>query len=112
MIIASGRRRPDCPLVPGLVWRPRVPGRRTELAAGVGLGERQLRRRCEDAVGYGPKTLERVLRFQRFRSLASRGAASLAELALLAGYADQPHLTREYRRLAGGTPGGDRRWPE
>ena len=39
---------------------------------GLGVSERQLRRRFADAVGYGPKTLARVLRFQRFLELASR----------------------------------------
>jgi AraC-like DNA-binding protein len=58
-----------------------------------------------DALGYGPKTLERILRFQRFRALAARRPyLGLAELAAVAGYADQSHLTRECRRLAGGTP--------
>ena len=69
------------------------------------MSERQLRRRCEVAIGYGPKTLDRVLRFQRFRCLRDRRAASLAQLAFESGYADQAHLTREYLRLAGTTPG-------
>jgi AraC-like DNA-binding protein len=76
-------------------------------AAGldVGLGARQLRRRFADAVGYGPKTLERVLRFQRFLVLANAGdGAPLAQLAFAAGYADQAHLTRECTRLAGLPP--------
>lgn len=73
--------------------------------AALGIGERQLRRRFADAVGYGPKTLERVLRFQRFLTLAAREAApDLARLALEAGYADQAHLTRECTRLAGLPP--------
>jgi AraC-like DNA-binding protein len=82
-----------------------------DLADRVGVGERQLRRRFADAVGYGPKTLQRVLRFQRFLALAVQdGDAAttarwdLARLALDAGYADQAHLTRECRRLAGLTP--------
>jgi AraC-like DNA-binding protein len=77
------------------------------LGAEVGLGERQLRRRFADAVGYGPKTLQRVLRFQRFLALASdraRAGGDLAALAFEAGYADQAHLTRECRRLAGLPP--------
>jgi AraC-like DNA-binding protein len=75
------------------------------LAERVGLSERQLRRRCTAALGYGPKTLDRILRFQRFRSLAARHRdAGLARLAAAAGYADQPHLTRECVRLAGETP--------
>jgi AraC-like DNA-binding protein len=69
------------------------------------LGERHLRRRFHAAVGYGPKTLERVLRFQRFLGLARLEAEpDLARLALDAGYADQAHLTRECRRLSGVTP--------
>jgi AraC-like DNA-binding protein len=69
----------------------------------VGLGDRQLRRRFADAVGYGPKTLARVLRFQRFLALAQAGAP-LAQLAFEAGYADQAHLTRECTRLSGLSP--------
>ena len=78
------------------------PGARVD-ALALGLSERQLRRRFVDAVGYGPKTLARVLRFQRFLALAGSGE-DLARLAFTAGYADQAHLTRETRRLAGRTP--------
>ena len=80
------------------------PGARVaDLATALGLSERQLRRRFLDAVGYGPKTLARVLRFQRFLTLA-RDGDDLAALAYAAGYADQAHLTRECRRLSGRTP--------
>lgn len=70
------------------------------VAASVGLGERQLHRRCLDAFGYGPKTLARVLRMQRALRLARRGIP-FAQVAAVAGYADQPHLAREVRALAG-----------
>jgi AraC-like DNA-binding protein len=69
----------------------------------LSVGERRLHRRCCAAVGYGPKTLERVLRFQRAMGLAGH-TASLALLAARAGYADQAHLSRECQRLAGTTP--------
>jgi AraC-like DNA-binding protein len=71
--------------------------------AAPGIGARQLRRRFADAVGYGPKTLQRILRFQRFLLLAE-DTQNLARLALEAGYADQAHLTRECRRLSGLPP--------
>lgn len=79
------------------------------LARAVALSERQLRRRFEAAVGYGPATLARILRFQRFLRLANAPtptptAPSLARLAADAGYADQAHLAREVRRLAGLPP--------
>jgi AraC-like DNA-binding protein len=65
------------------------------------LSERSLRRRCHEAFGYGPKRLDRILRFQRFLDLARRAPGTeLATLALAAGYADQAHLSREVRRLS------------
>jgi AraC-like DNA-binding protein len=69
----------------------------------LSVGERRLHRRCCTAVGYGPKILDRVLRFQRALRLAPRHR-SLAALAADSGYADQAHLARECRRLAGATP--------
>ena len=59
-----------------------------------------MRRRSLAAFGYGPKTLQRVLRFQRALGLARSGMA-LADVAQAAGYADQPHLANEVRVLAG-----------
>jgi AraC-like DNA-binding protein len=77
----------------------------SELIAEFGWSERTLRRHCHEAIGYGPKTLERILRFQRFLALADRDPSpDLATLALTAGYADQAHLTRESGRLAGLPP--------
>jgi AraC-like DNA-binding protein len=77
-----------------------------QLAEDVGLSERQLRRRVEDAVGYPPRVLARILRFQRFlRAARAAGPGrDLARLAAEAGYADQAHLTRESRRLGGLPP--------
>jgi AraC-like DNA-binding protein len=73
-----------------------------QLAAHVGLSERTLRRRCLDAFGYGFKTLDRVLRFQRFFRLAARPENhNLADMAARAGYADQSHMNREVRRMSG-----------
>jgi AraC-like DNA-binding protein len=81
-----------------------LPGAKVStLGDELGISERQLRRRFADAVGFGPKTLARILRFQRFLQLAN-GGSDLAGLAFEAGYADQAHLTRECRRLAGRTP--------
>lgn len=67
------------------------------------LTPRHLRRIMLADVGLGPKTFQRVVRLQRFVRAADRGAA-LAAAAAEAGYADQSHLTREVRALAGLTP--------
>jgi AraC-like DNA-binding protein len=78
------------------------PAQRVEALAGdLGMSERQLRRRVRAGVGYGPKTLQRVLRLRRF--LRGR-AEDLGRAALDAGYSDQAHLTRECTRLTGLSP--------
>ncbi len=102
----AGRGAPD-PAVTGAVTLLRDPRALAEdVAAEVGLSLRQLRRRCHDAIGYGPKTLQRILRFRGFVSRIDRDRelADLAALAADAGYADQSHLTRECVALAGLTP--------
>ncbi|HEX6469183.1 MAG TPA: helix-turn-helix domain-containing protein [Streptosporangiaceae bacterium] len=71
-----------------------------QAAARLGLSERQLRRRSLAAFGYGPKTLARILRFQRALRLA-RGGMPPADVACATGYADQAHLAHEVRHLAG-----------
>jgi AraC-like DNA-binding protein len=102
---------PD-PLVTEAVRRL-MPGGATGVAALprlLAVSERNLRRRCQAAVGLGPKALHRTLRFQGFLARAQealgagRSPGTLAELAVHAGYADQAHLTRECVRLTGTTP--------
>jgi AraC-like DNA-binding protein len=75
-----------------------------DAAARAHVSERELQRRFLRDVGFAPKTLHRVLRFQRFMDHAQAPKVELAGAALLAGYADQAHLSREARRLAGLTP--------
>jgi AraC-like DNA-binding protein len=76
------------------------PGTVRLVAEELGLSERQLHRRCLVAFGYGPKTLERVLRFQEALRRARLGHR-LADVAATVGYADQAHMSREVRTLAG-----------
>ena len=77
------------------------PGRR-----GRSQRERQLRRRFEAAVGFGPKRLGRILRLQRLLELihARDDRVRWSELAIEASYADQPHMINECRALAGASP--------
>ena len=70
------------------------------IAGAVDLSERQLHRRCLTAFGYGPKVLDRVLRFHRAVRMARSGVA-LADVAYQTGYADQSHLAREIKALSG-----------
>ena len=76
-----------------------------ELAAFSGVSSRQLRRRFDRTVGYGPAYYARIARLQRFAAGAARHPGRrLAELAADAGYADQPHLAKDCRDVAGVTP--------
>lgn len=72
-------------------------------ADALGWTTRTLHRRSLAAFGYGPAVLRRVLRFRRAVGLLHAGCAP-AEVAARAGYADQPHLSREVRELAGRSP--------
>ncbi|HEX6248314.1 MAG TPA: helix-turn-helix domain-containing protein [Nocardioidaceae bacterium] len=77
-----------------------------DVAADVGWSARHLVQEFTAAVGLAPKTVARIRRFERSAALVAKGH----DLALVAGrcdFADQPHMTREWRRLAGTTPG---RW--
>jgi AraC-like DNA-binding protein len=78
-----------------------------EVARLTGWCGRQLRRRFHEEVGYGVKTLQRVMRLQRFREMNCRALRRSLDLSFLAahlGYADQAHMTREVGELAGITP--------
>ncbi|MET2830815.1 helix-turn-helix domain-containing protein [Mesorhizobium shangrilense] len=76
----------------------------SRLTRRLDVSERTLRRRSHHLFGYGPKTLDRILRFQRFQVLARQaGQAGLADMAYATGYADQAHLGREIQSLSGMT---------
>jgi len=72
----------------------------TKVAREIGWSSRTLQRQCRAIYGYGPATLRRVLRFRRAALLLDAGLPA-AEVAVRAGYADQPHLHREVREFAG-----------
>ncbi|MFE6184472.1 DUF6597 domain-containing transcriptional factor [Streptomyces sp. NPDC056465] len=101
--LAAGTAPPD-PLTEAVAAQLRQGRSVAATARGVGLGARQLHRRSLAAFGYGPKTLARVLRLQRALALVREGT-SYAEAACAAGCADQAHLAREMRDLAGTTLG-------
>ncbi len=80
-----------------------------EIAARVGWSQRHLGARFRTETGLSPKEAARVVRFDRARrALAARVAAGrsadLAGLAAAAGFADQAHLTREWRAFSGLPP--------
>ena len=104
----AGAGSPDPAIAAATLWLARHPAGRTgDLARFVDMNERRLHRRFAAAIGYGPKTFQRVLRLQRTLRLASGGlqpGARLAMIAAEAGYADQAHMSRELRALTGRSP--------
>jgi AraC-like DNA-binding protein len=80
-----------------------------DVARRVGWSERHLGERFRAETGLGPKEAARVVRFDRARrALAARvadgGQPDLAVLAAGCGFADQAHLTREWRAFSGLPP--------
>lgn len=97
------RLRVASPPEPGLrdvVARLREGQGVADIADALGYTQRTLHRRCRDAFGYGPSVLRRILRFRSAIALAGAGA-SFADTAARTGFADQAHLAREVRALAG-----------
>ena len=74
------------------------------LASELGCSRRYLRDGFVRQVGLAPKTVGRLMRFQHVREGIQHAPAPWSEVAYAAGYADQSHLNREFRELAGTTP--------
>jgi len=75
-----------------------------ELARRVSLSTFQLIRAFQHHVGLPPHAYLKQLRITRAQRLLREGL-SIADAALAAGFSDQPHLTREFGRTLGMTPG-------
>jgi AraC-like DNA-binding protein len=78
----------------------------SEVVGESGYSHRRFITLFRESVGLTPKEYCRVIRFQRALAVtAARPQVSLAELAVTCGYSDQPHLSRDFRALAGISPG-------
>ena len=74
------------------------------IAEKLGWSRKHLAGSFSNAIGIGPKTLSRIVRFNRALGLSRQQTADWADIAADCGYADQAHLVREFRDLAGETP--------
>lgn len=70
----------------------------------VGLSPRQLRRIFETYVGTTPKTFCKVVRFQQLLKTQKEATTRNHSLFLEAGYFDQAHFIKEFKKLYGLTP--------
>lgn len=85
-----------------------------QLAGEVGWSRRHLAQTFRSELGLSPKTVARIVRFERAKNLIrslprttsppGRPSFGLADIAAVCGYFDQAHLTRDFRDLAGCSP--------
>lgn len=79
----------------------------SSIATEIGWSRKHLASRFADQVGVGPKAIARIIRFNRAANLAKQpNRTGWADLAAECGYADQAHMVRDFRELAGATPTG------
>lgn len=74
------------------------------VSAAVGVGPTHLARVFKAQLGCNPGSYVQSLRVERAAGLLSGTTLPLAQVALRAGYADQSHLSRSFRRAWGVTP--------
>lgn len=79
------------------------------LGVAAGASNRHVERMFQRFLGISPRALARVLRFQTaLRALMRDPGCTLAEVAAAAGYFDQAHFVREFKKMTGGVPRGYR----
>lgn len=106
-MLIEGAPQPDEAIMRTLARIVRACGNCTvaELARSEGLSPRQLRRRFLASAGLPPKDFARIWRW-RCAAVGMSGLEDTDWTALAAeyGYADQPHMVREFRHAIGLTP--------
>jgi AraC-like DNA-binding protein len=87
-----------------LASRPETPV--GDLAARLGVSHRTLIAHFRASTGLTPKVFAQVTRFHAFVGAArdATGSPDWGALATAAGYYDQPHVIRAFRRFTGWTP--------
>jgi AraC-like DNA-binding protein len=109
--------RPAAAADPWVGWAVRqlaaAPNRIGDVQRASGCSPARFIERYRAACGLAPKRHAAVMRFHALLHAAgaavTEGAPAWAEAAFDAGYADQAHMNREFRRFAGLPPGDYRR---
>lgn len=108
-LLVAWRRSPEADVHPAAAdaWRALQSTAGLSGIEGIahesGWSRRHLSHRFVAEYGITPKEAARLFRFHHARALSRRGLP-LARVADAAGYADQAHLTREWRAFAGQPP--------
>jgi AraC-like DNA-binding protein len=76
-----------------------------KLARDCNVSNRYLQKLFREKIGFSPKFLIRIARFQHaMNQLIHSRATSLTQLACETGYYDQAHFIREFKEFTGGSP--------
>jgi AraC-like DNA-binding protein len=96
---------PDPLVVAAVAWLERCsPSARIDtLVRYIGLSQSALERRFRHQVGASPKRFQSIVRLQKIVQLQARGA-NLTASAQAAGYFDQSHFIRDFKRVTGRAP--------
>jgi AraC-like DNA-binding protein len=81
--------------------------RMSELEKVAGMSRWQLARQFRGLYGVSPYRFQLLQRLSRARDLLARGLLPIADVALICGFADQPHFARRFKQTYGMSPG---RW--
>ncbi|MDN3693215.1 AraC family transcriptional regulator [Chryseobacterium tructae] len=78
-----------------------------DLEKFTGYSERHLERKFENYMGISPKKYSNIIRLHYFLSLINKGIMedNMTLLSYHAGFSDQSHLIREFKKNVGLTPG-------
>jgi transcriptional regulator GlxA family with amidase domain len=74
------------------------------LARACGLSTRHFTRAFRQSIGGAPYQWLQYRRTEKAKQLLEKSSASLSDIALDCGFADQSHFTRTFSRVAGATP--------
>jgi AraC-like DNA-binding protein len=106
-LLAAARTTPGQLLAVEAVRQLRLAPERPDLkqlCRDLGVSERALRREVIDAIGVPLRSLASIVRFHRAMMLMREPGARPSVVAAEAGYSDQAHMNREFRRYGGFTP--------
>jgi transcriptional regulator GlxA family with amidase domain len=107
LIQLSKNRKTDAALEQSLLLIYSTGGqiRADEIAAKIGMSNRQLVRKFGNSIGLSPKEFSRIIRFiGSLNYLKSNRQSNLAEVAYSCGYYDQAHFIHDFKAYSGLTP--------
>lgn len=106
LLAHAANARPDPLVTAAVAWIERTQAmmRIEELARRIGLSQSALERRFRRLVGTSPRRFASLVRLQNVVRLRNAGT-DLTAIAHAAGYCDQSHFIKDFKRFTGLTPG-------